>query len=117
MNPKSFKAEQKDGVLTLTLSRPDKLNALTFEVYRELRETFEAIDSEDAIRSVVLTGEGRGFCSGGDAKDIIAKLFDQDMQGLLDFTRATGALIAAIRSVRRPVIAAVNGTCVGAGAV
>src|SRR6185503_5785808 len=73
--------------------------------------------SKEEIRSVVLTGEGRGFCSGGDAKDIIAKLFDCDMQGLLDFTRATGALIAAIRSVRRPVIAVVNGTCVGAGAV
>lgn len=117
MVPKSFKADQKDGVLTLTLARPDKLNALTFEVYRELRETFEVIDSDDAIRSVVLTGEGRGFCSGGDAKDIIAKLFDMDMQALLDFTRMTGALIAAIRSARRPVIAAVNGTCVGAGAV
>ena len=115
--PTSFKADQKDGVLTLTLSRPDKLNALTFAVYRELRETFEAIDSEEGVRAVVLTGEGRGFCSGGDAKDIIAKLFDMDMQGLLEFTRMTGALVASIRKVRRPVIAAVNGTCVGAGAV
>jgi len=117
MSPKSFKAELEDGVLTFTLNRPDKLNALTFEVYNELREAFEKVDGEDEVRSIVLTGEGRGFCSGGDAKDIIAKLFDCDMAGLLEFTRCTGALVASIRKVRRPVIAAVNGTCVGAGAV
>jgi len=72
---------------------------------------------EESVRSIVITGEGRAFCSGGDARDIIAELLSRDMQGLLEFTRVTGALVASIRRCRRPVIAAVNGTCVGAGAV
>jgi enoyl-CoA hydratase/carnithine racemase len=114
---KSFKSTLENGVATLTLSRPDKLNALTFEVYEELRVTFDALGTDAEVRSIVLTGEGRAFCSGGDAKDIIAELFARDAEGLLEFTRKTGALIASIRKVRRPVIAAVNGTCVGAGAV
>lgn len=114
---KSFLSKVENGVATLTLNRPDKLNALTFEVYEELRATFDAIEHEPEIRAVVLTGEGRAFCSGGDAKGIIAELFARDAQGLLEFTRKTGALVASIRKVRRPVIAAVNGTCVGAGAV
>ncbi len=113
----SFKSSLEDGVATLTLSRPDKLNALTFEVYDELRETFDALEDDAEVRAVVLTGEGRAFCSGGDAKGIIAELFARDAAGLLEFTRKTGALICSIRKLRRPVIAAVNGTCVGAGAV
>jgi enoyl-CoA hydratase/carnithine racemase len=105
------------GVGTLTLSRPDRLNALTFEIYRELREFIAALEGEASVRAVVITGEGRAFCSGGDVEDIIGELFARDMQGLLDFTRATGALIGALRRVRKPVIAAINGTAVGAGAV
>src|SRR5678816_4256558 len=74
-------------------------------------------NGHDEVRSVVLTGEGRAFCSGGDVEDIIGELFSRDMKGMLAFTRVTGALIENIRKVRRPVVAAVNGTAVGAGAV
>jgi enoyl-CoA hydratase/carnithine racemase len=115
--PKTFRYTLKDGVAEIVLDRPDRLNALTFAIYEELRDTFAAMDHEDAIRSVVLTGEGRAFCSGGDVEDIIGELFSRDMQGMLAFTRVTGALIANIRKLRRPVVAAVNGTAVGAGAV
>lgn len=108
-----------DGVLTLTLNRPERINALTFEVYGELRDTFVALKTQHPeVRSIVLRGEGpRGFCSGGDVGDIIAQLFDRDMAGLLEFTRMTGALVHAIRTTRPPVIAALHGVCCGAGAV
>lgn len=115
--PRSFAFELGRGVATITLDRPQRLNSLTFEVYRELAETFEQLGSVAEARAVIITGRGRGFCSGGDQDDIIAELFSRDMAGLLEFTRMTGRLIAAIRTVRRPVIAAINGTCVGAGAV
>ncbi|RMH40261.1 MAG: enoyl-CoA hydratase family protein [Deltaproteobacteria bacterium] len=104
------------GVATITLNRPERLNSLTFEIYEELADTFAALEIPEA-RAVILTGAGRGFCSGGDRNDIIAELFSRDMDGLLAFTRATGRLIANIRKLRRPVIAAVNGVAVGAGAV
>ena len=116
-SPRTFTFAVDGGVATLTLDRPDRLNALTFEIYRELAETFEDLDRHDAIRAVVITGRGRGFCSGGDQDDIIKRLLGQDTPSLLAFTRATGRLIAAIRRCRRPVIAAVNGVAVGAGAV
>ena len=117
--PQGFRyAFAKDtGVATITLDRADRLNALTFAIYRELREVIDALHGEANVRAVVLTGEGRAFCSGGDVEDIIGELFARDMQGLLDFTRTTGALIASLRRVRKPVVAAVNGTAVGAGAV
>jgi len=115
--PRSFAFELRRGVATITLDRPQRLNSLTFEVYRELGDTFAALGEVAEARAVVITGRGRGFCSGGDQDDIIAELFQRDMAGLLEFTRLTGRLIASIRSVRRPVVAAINGTCVGAGAV
>jgi len=105
------------GVVTLTLNRPERLNALTFEVYEELRDTFIALDTEPGVRAVVITGKGRGFCSGGDVEDIIGALFGRDSAGLLEFTRMTCDLVLAIRRCRRPVIAALNGTTAGAGAV
>lgn len=118
IQPKTFKYElASSGVATLTLTRPDTLNSLTFEVYEELRDTFAALDHDDAVRAVMITGEGRAFCSGGDVNSIIGELFSRDMKGLVAFTRVTGALIRNIRALRRPVIAAVNGTAVGAGAV
>ena len=118
IQPKTFRYElAPSGVATITLTRPDTLNSLTFEVYEELRETFAALDEEDAVRAVLITGEGRAFCSGGDVNSIIGELFARDMKGLLAFTRVTGALIRNIRACRRPVVAAVNGTAVGAGAV
>ena len=117
--PKSFAIELSKGVATITLDRPKRLNALTFEVYQELAETFENLDAiePDDVRAVVITGRGRGFCSGGDQDDIIKHLLGRDTPGLLSFTRATGRLIAAIRACRRPVIGAINGIAVGAGAV
>ena len=118
ITPKTFRYElAPSGVATITLTRPDTLNSLTFEVYEELRQTFAALDEEDAVRAVLLTGEGRAFCSGGDVNAIIAELFARDMKGLLAFTRVTGALIRNMRACRKPIVAAVNGTAVGAGAV
>jgi len=118
IEPKTFRYSlSPSGVATLTLTRPESLNSLTFEVYQELTDTFRDLDREKAVRAVVLTGEGRAFCSGGDVESIIGELFARDMSGLVDFTRVTGALIRNIRALRRPVIAAVNGTAVGAGAV
>lgn len=119
MNPASFRYEHdgETGVATLTLDRPERLNALTFEVYEELRDTFLALDTEPGVRAVLLTGRGRGFCSGGDVEAIIGALFERDYQGLLAFTRLTCSLVLAIRRCRRPVVAALNGTTAGAGAV
>jgi enoyl-CoA hydratase/carnithine racemase len=105
------------GVLTITLNRPDRLNALTFEVYDELRRTFRAVGAEPDVRAVVLTGSGQAFCSGGDVLDIIGALVDRDYRGLLEFTRMTCDLVLAIRQCPRPVAAALNGTVAGAGAV
>lgn len=115
--PETFRFSVADQVGTITLDRPDRLNALTFAVYEELRDFFVTLEAVDEVRSVVLTGAGRAFCAGGDVEDIIGALFARDMRGLLDFTRMTGALIRNIRRLRKPVIAAVNGTAVGAGAV
>jgi len=117
LSPKSFQLELARGVAAITLDRPTRLNSLTFEVYGELAETFEALSSVREARVITIAGAGRGFCSGGDQDDIIAELFARDTRGLLDFTRATGRLIAAIRTVRHPVIASIHGACVGAGAV
>ncbi len=119
IDPKSFRyaLDTDTSVATITLDRPERLNALTFEVYRELRETFEALDSEPGVRSILITGNGRAFCSGGDVEDIIGPLFECDYQGLLDFTRQTGDLILAMLRCRRPIVGALNGTVAGAGSV
>jgi len=117
LSPTSFDLEISRGIAQITLNRPDRLNALTFEVYGELARTFRSLDGAAEARTIVITGKGRGFCSGGDVEGIIAELFSKDISGLIDFTRATGALIQAICEVRKPVIAAINGVAVGAGAV
>jgi enoyl-CoA hydratase/carnithine racemase len=117
LDPQTFDLSIEKGVATITLNRPEKLNSLTFESYKELASTFAALGEVEEARAIVITGSGRGFCSGGDQHDIIAELFARDMQGLVEFTRVTGRLIQNIRMVRRPVIAAVNGIAVGAGAV
>ncbi len=115
--PTSFLYEQTDdGVATITLNRPERLNALTFEVYRELTDTFAALRTESEVRVIVLTGAGRAFCSGGDVHDIIGELFNRDMEGLLEFTRMTCELVRNIRRLQKPVIASLNGTTAGAGA-
>ena len=105
------------GVSTITLNRPDRLNALTFASYDELRHAFRQLSVEPEVRAVIVTGTGKAFCSGGDVHDIIGPLTSRDYQGLLDFTRMTSDLVLSIRSCRRPVIAALNGTVAGAGAV
>ena len=115
--PASFGYGVEAGIATITLSRPDRLNALTFEVYAELRDLFASLGHEHGVKAVIITGEGRGFCSGGDVDAIIGELLKQDMTELLAFTRMTGALIANIRAVPVPVIAALNGVAAGAGAV
>ena len=119
MNPRSFlyTLDSATAVATITLNRPERLNALTFEVYTELRDTFRALDAEAGVRAVVITGTGRAFCTGGDVEDIIGSLFSRDAAGLLEFTRLTGDLILSIRQCRRPVVAALNGPVAGAGAV
>ncbi len=119
IQPTSFLYEHDadTSVATITLNRPDRLNALTFEVYEELQSTFRALNVEPGVRCIVITGAGRGFCTGGDVEDIIGALFERDSQGLLDFTRMTCNLILAVRECSRPVIAALNGTVAGAGAV
>ena len=116
--PASFLRDDGDsGVATITLNRPDRLNALTFEIYDELRHTFRALSTEPGVRAVVITGTGKAFCSGGDVRDIIGRLVGRDYRELLEFTRMTCDLVLAIRQCRRPVIAALNGTTAGAGAV
>jgi enoyl-CoA hydratase/carnithine racemase len=115
--PTTFLYEQDEqGIAKITLNRPERLNALTFEVYRELTDTFAALREEGAVRVVVITGAGRAFCSGGDVHDIIGELFSRDMEGLLEFTRMTCELIQNIRALPKPVIASLNGTTAGAGA-
>ena len=101
--PVSFLYEPDDqGVATITLNRPERLNALTFEVYRELTDLFATLRDEDGVRVVVITGSGRAFCSGGDVHDIIGELFSRNMEGLLEFTRMTCELIQNIRTLPKP---------------
>ena len=115
--PTTFLYERDDqGVATITLNRPERLNALTFEVYRELTDTFAALRDEPDVRVVIITGAGRAFCSGGDVHDIIGELFTRNMEGLLEFTRMTCELVHNIRALPKPVIASLNGTTAGAGA-
>jgi enoyl-CoA hydratase/carnithine racemase len=115
--PATFLYEQDGrGIATITLNRPERLNALTFEVYRELTDLFAALRDERDVRVVVITGAGRAFCSGGDVHDIIGELFQRDMEGLLEFTRLTCELIRNMRALPKPVIASLNGTTAGAGA-
>ena len=117
--PRTFRYEldPTTSVATITLDRPERLNALTFEVYAELTRIFRDLDEEPQVRAVVITGAGSAFCSGGDVEEIIGALFDRDDEGLYAFTRMTCDLILAIRRCRRPVVAALNGTVAGAGAV
>ena len=90
---------------------------MTFESYAELRDTFRALVYADDIKAVVFGSNGGNFCSGGDVHDIIGPLLDKDMKGLLAFTRMTGDLVKAMRACPQPIIAAVDGVCVGAGAM
>jgi enoyl-CoA hydratase/carnithine racemase len=112
-----FRFELADSVATLTFDRPDRLNALTFEVYADLRDLLSELPSRDDVRALVITGEGRGFCSGGDVNEIIGQLQEADTRTLLDFTRMTGGVVQRMRECPVPIVAAVNGVAAGAGAV
>ncbi len=105
------------GVATLTLTRPARKNALTFDVYAALRDLFRALASDRDVKVVVLTGAAGNFCSGGDVHDIIGPLTRLDMPGLLAFTTMTGDVVKAMRACPQPVIAAIDGVCAGAGAM
>ncbi|MFD7442822.1 enoyl-CoA hydratase family protein [Streptomyces sp. NPDC059909] len=108
---------RQDGVATVTLDRPDKLNALTFGAYADLRDLLAELSRERSVRALVLGGEGRGFCSGGDVDEIIGATLSMDTAQLLDFNRMTGQVVRALRECPFPVIAAVHGVAAGAGAV
>lgn len=116
INPSTFLYHCQAGVATLRLNRPERLNALTFEVYRELTDTFAMLRDDSGVRVVVISGMGKAFCSGGDVHDIIGQLFQRDMEGLLDFSHMTCELVKNIRALQKPVIASLNGTTAGAGA-
>ncbi|MER5731962.1 enoyl-CoA hydratase family protein [Streptomyces sp. NPDC002138] len=108
---------RQDGVATVTLDRPEKLNALTFGAYADLRDLLSELSRERSVRALVLGGEGRGFCSGGDVDEIIGATLAMDTAQLLDFNRMTGQVVRAIRECPFPVIAALHGVAAGAGAV
>ncbi|MER6678476.1 enoyl-CoA hydratase family protein [Streptomyces sp. NPDC000983] len=112
-----LRVDRADGVATVTLDRPEKLNALTFGAYADLRDLLAELSRERAVRALVLGGEGRGFCSGGDVDEIIGETFAMDTAELLDFNRMTGQVVRAIRECPFPVVAAVHGVAAGAGAV
>lgn len=112
-----FGYEVRDGVGTVTFNRPETLNALTFTVYRDLEDLLWDLRRGEEVKVLVLTGQGRGFCSGGDVHEIIGELFKRDVKGMLEFTRMTGAVVRNMRLLDKPIIAAVNGTAAGAGAV
>jgi enoyl-CoA hydratase/carnithine racemase len=117
MQTQHFRYSEADGIAVVRLDRPERLNALTFDSYRELADTFAALQSRDSVRAVVLTGTGRAFCSGGDVKDIIARLLEASEAEIHAFTRLTCRLIENMRLLEKPIVAALNGTTCGAGAV
>jgi enoyl-CoA hydratase/carnithine racemase len=112
-----FRLEQADGVVTVTFTRPDKLNALTFETYADLRDLLAELPHRGDTRVLVLKGEGRAFCSGGDVHEIIGANLEMRPDELLDFTRMTGDVVRAMRETPVPIVAAIQGTAAGAGAV
>ena len=107
----------KDGVAILTLDRPDTLNSLTFEIYGQLERLFLDLENDSATKVVVLTGKGRGFCSGGSVEEIIGPLIESDLDQTLEFTRMTGAVVRNMCRLNKPIVAAVNGIAAGAGSV
>jgi len=112
-----FLCSIEDGIATVRLDRPERKNPLTFESYAELRDWFRDLHYADDVNAVVFASNGGNFSSGGDVHDIIGPLTDMSMKELLAFTRMTGDLVKAIINCGKPVIAAVDGVCVGAGAI
>jgi enoyl-CoA hydratase/carnithine racemase len=118
MSQYDFRFERgSDGVAVLTLDRPDTLNSLTFAIYGQLERLFRELDDDESVKAVVLTGHGRGFCSGGSVEEIIGPLIESELDATLAFTRMTGAVVRNMLRLGKPIIAAVNGIAAGAGAV
>ena len=122
MNPAGFRPAHfgwrfEAGVATVTLNRPERKNPLTFDSYAELRDAFRALVYANEVKAVVIAGAGGNFSSGGDVHDIIGPLTEREMPGLLEFTRMTGDLVKAMRACPQPIVAALEGVCVGAGAI
>ncbi len=117
LTPKHFHWQVQNRIATIRLNRPERKNPLTFDSYAELRDTFRALAYASDVDVVILASNGGNFCSGGDVHDIIGPLIGLDMKGLLAFTRMTGDLVKAVLACGKPVIAAVDGVCVGAGAI
>ena len=112
-----FDYEERDEVATLTFSRPEQLNSLTFDVYADIRDLTNSLRDRQDVRVLVIKGRGRGFCSGGDVDEIIAELLEMGTRDVYEFARMTGACVRNLREIPQPVIAAVNGVAAGAGAV
>ncbi|MBI1802623.1 MAG: enoyl-CoA hydratase family protein, partial [Chloroflexi bacterium] len=112
-----FNYDVADSIATITLNRPEVLNALTLEIYAQLRDLFAGLQHDDAVKVVVITGAGRAFCAGGDVHKIIGAVLERDMREHLEFCRMTGHLVRNMRLLEKPIIAAVNGLAAGAGAV
>jgi enoyl-CoA hydratase/carnithine racemase len=117
LTPGHFGWAVDDQVATITLSRPERKNPLTFESYAELRDTFRALGGASDVKAVVLTGAGENFCSGGDVHEIIGPLTRMDLPGKLAFTRMTGDVVLAMRGCPQPIVAAIDGIAAGAGAM
>jgi enoyl-CoA hydratase/carnithine racemase len=115
--PKHFGWSVEGKVATVTLNRPERKNPLTFDSYAELRDTFRALNYVSDVKTVVITGEGGNFCSGGDVHEIIGPLVKMPMPDLMRFTRMTGNLVKEMRTCPQPIIAAIDGVCAGAGAI
>jgi len=117
MTYRSFIYEVEDGIATVRLNDPDRLNALTFQTYEELEKITGELAHEDAVKVLVLTGTGKGFCSGGSVHEIIGKLLEMKGEELYRFTRMTCNVVKNMRELKKPIVAAVNGIAAGAGAM
>ncbi len=116
-NPRHFQWDFIEGIATITINRPERKNPLTFESYAEMRDCFRDLVYTDDVKAVIVTGADGNFCSGGDIHDIIKPLTEMNMKELLAFTRMTGDLVKAMRGAPQPIISAIDGICVGAGAI
>lgn len=117
MSYRSFVYEVDDGIATVRLNDPERLNALTFQTYAELERLTRELAADDAVQVLLLTGNGRGFCSGGSVHEIIGKLLEMKGEDLYRFTRMTCDVVKNMRKLNKPIVAAVNGIAAGAGAM
>lgn len=117
MQTDSFHYSVQDFIARIRFARPESLNSLTFKVYRDLTDLMYSLRFDETVKVVVIEGNGKGFCSGGDVHEIIGELFQRDIKGMLEFTRMTGELVTNMRLLEKPIISSINGIAAGAGAV